>query len=532
MSIFWVQASNPDRFYEAFAQIAQKCQIPGYNQPDTDLLLLVKNWLERTDQRKWLMVIDSADDTEIFFSSSQDVAQQAGQASRYASKDKLGRYLPECSHGSILVTTRNKQAGVRFARGRARDVLRVGEMDTADSGRLVKKKLDDTQLRPDQVSLLTARLENIPLALVQATAFMQNNSLSIGQYLELLGESDISLVKLLSQPFEEFGRDSSISNAITATWMISFEQISKRYPNASELLSLMSFFDRQGIPKLFLPPFCDQDHLPDSTERQALNLRTEKALGILKAFSFVSEGNTNQIINIHRLIQLVMRKWLARQGMSRRWASTALQYVSQLYPQTADGNWEKSQEYLPHAYAVLSHDGLPQVVESPATAGLLQRMASFQFGQGQYKCAETLLLRATEIQKKIGGKEDPATTLIINDLGLVYWHEGEFQKAKELLLRALEIQKKISRDGHPDVLTKMSELALILQEQEQLKEAESLVLQVIKVVKMVLGKGQLTTLDFCFSLAVLSCNQNIRKEAEELMTQVIQVRIKRMGARS
>lgn len=538
MSVFWVHASSPDRFYEAFAYIAQKCQIPGYAQPNTNILLLVKDWLEKTDQRKWLMVIDSADDLDFFFSSGQDVALQPGQTGqngRNAAGNKIGRYLPECSHGSILVTTRNKQAGIRFVRGRARDVLDVGEMDAAESGRLVKKKLAvkkksrDSQLRPDQVSLLTARLENIPLALVQATAFMQANSISIGQYLDLLGESDVNLVKLLSQPVEEFGRDSAIPNAITATWMISFDQLRDRHPEASKLLSLMSFFDRQGIPKLFLPPFCDQDHRPDSAKNEALNLQTEKALGILKAFSFISEGNTDQIINLHRLIQLVMRKWLAKQGTSQTWASKALQSVSKLYPQTPNRNWEKCQEYLPHAYAVLDHDCLPEVVESPATPGLMQRMASFQFGQGQYKSAETLLGRAMKISQKIGGKKDPATTLIINNLGLVYWHEGEFQKAKDHLLQALTMQKRITGPGHPDILTKLSELALICQEQDQDAEAEALILQAIRAVEKVLATGQLTILDFCFALAVLPCQAPIRLRAESLMKQMIAARIARSG---
>jgi hypothetical protein len=208
VSIFWIHASNAERFHQAFSQIAQSCQISGYSDPKVDILKLVKAWLERKDQRPWLMVIDNADDTEMFFSSSEATSPKPEGANRLALEGNLGRYIPECSHGSILVTTRNKQTGVRLTRGRG--VIEVGQMDQAESRQLIHKRLENDGLDPNHVSLLTARLENLPLALVQAAAFIQENSLTVIRYLQLLDQSDHSLVELLSEPFEEVGRDSSI----------------------------------------------------------------------------------------------------------------------------------------------------------------------------------------------------------------------------------------------------------------------------------------------------------------------------------
>jgi hypothetical protein len=59
-------------------------------------------------------------------------------------------------------------------------------------------------------------------------------------------------VELLSQPFEEAGKDSSVSNAVTGTWMVTFENTRKRYRGASNLLSVMSIFGWERIPKLLL----------------------------------------------------------------------------------------------------------------------------------------------------------------------------------------------------------------------------------------------------------------------------------------
>src|SRR5690606_7359904 len=67
ISVFWVHASSAERFRQAFASIAQECQIPGYDDPEVDILQLVKAWLEQKHRGRWLMVIDNADDTRTFF---------------------------------------------------------------------------------------------------------------------------------------------------------------------------------------------------------------------------------------------------------------------------------------------------------------------------------------------------------------------------------------------------------------------------------------------------------------------------------
>ena len=45
-----------------------------YGGPTTtrraDMLLLIKGWLERKDGGRWLIIIDNADDTQVFFGGS------------------------------------------------------------------------------------------------------------------------------------------------------------------------------------------------------------------------------------------------------------------------------------------------------------------------------------------------------------------------------------------------------------------------------------------------------------------------------
>lgn len=241
VSVFWVHASDSVRFHQALSQIASECQVPG-REGGGDVSKLVKGWLERKDCRPWLMINDNADDAEIFFGYNREGSQSSTAIHRNANAAYLGSYIPECSHGAVLITTRNKQVGVDLTRSPG--VIEVEMMNQAEAISLVRKRLGDDHQDNELMADLVNELEKIPLALAQASAFMQKNSLSIQEYLEILKANDNALVELLSQPFQGLGRDTEVSHAVTATWMVSFKQIRDQNPHACNLLSLMAFFNR------------------------------------------------------------------------------------------------------------------------------------------------------------------------------------------------------------------------------------------------------------------------------------------------
>ncbi|KAK0720518.1 hypothetical protein B0H67DRAFT_193193 [Lasiosphaeris hirsuta] len=148
-----------------------------------DMLLIVKKWLERKDCGKWLMVIDNADDTHVFF--GRPALTNTGTSNP---DGNLTRYLPECAHGTILITTRNKQTGLRLAQGKG--PIEIGKMDEDESSQLLRTMLNGVNVTTAELSILSSRLEHLPLALVQATTFMQENAISASDYLQLLNKSD------------------------------------------------------------------------------------------------------------------------------------------------------------------------------------------------------------------------------------------------------------------------------------------------------------------------------------------------------
>jgi len=134
MSIFWVHASSPERFHQSILRIAEEYKIPGHDDPKADKGHLVKNWLQGNDAPTWLLILDNADDYEMFFSPHRDKPNRP-HSTDSGTDGRLGEYIPECSHGSILITTRNKQAAVKLTRNRG--LIEVQKMHPTEASELV-----------------------------------------------------------------------------------------------------------------------------------------------------------------------------------------------------------------------------------------------------------------------------------------------------------------------------------------------------------------------------------------------------------
>lgn len=91
-------------------------------------------------------------------------------------------YLPHCERGSILITARNDEAATRLVE--RRDIVTVEPMDEPGAVTLFEKKLG-TLGDSNRAAELAAVLEYMPLAIVQAAAYISTRALrySVAKYL-------------------------------------------------------------------------------------------------------------------------------------------------------------------------------------------------------------------------------------------------------------------------------------------------------------------------------------------------------------
>ncbi|KAL7931190.1 hypothetical protein V8C35DRAFT_323889 [Trichoderma chlorosporum] len=505
VSVFWIHASSAAQFRQAFESIAKEYDIPGYAEPNVDMLLLVKHWLEKKDHGEWFMIIDNADDMQLFF------GQPAGTVTTKAKDEKnLARYL-------------NKQVGVRMTKGQ--QLLEVLRMNEKESVQLLRAKLGDINPTTAELSMLSSQLEHLPLALAQAAAFIQETCTTVHEYLQLLSNSDNDFVQLLSREFETVGRDTEAPQAVAQTWMLSFQQIEQQHVLASELLSFMSMLDRHEIPAQLISRYVEQA----GNEVPRGEIELTEALGILRAFSFVTE-ETSGSFDMHRLVQLVTRKWLTSQGTISRFGGEALMTVSEMYPHGEYETRATCAALLSHANAVLHLDGLTSKEQNRARASLLHCIAAYFNFQGKWDDAETFNLEAREILREVLGHDHPDTLSSMANLASTYSDQGRWKEAEDLEVQVMKTRKMKLGADHPDTLSSMANLASTYWNQGRWKEAEDLEVQVMETSKMKLGADHPDTLRSIGNLAATYNYQGRWKEAEDLEVQVMETRKMKLGA--
>jgi hypothetical protein len=89
---------------------------------------------------------------------------------------------------------------------------------------LSKSLIDQSLLQNDRDTVnLLKQLTFLPLAIVQAAAYINKNGITLSDYLSLLQDQEQNIIELLSEDFEDEGRYRDVKNLVVTTWLISFE---------------------------------------------------------------------------------------------------------------------------------------------------------------------------------------------------------------------------------------------------------------------------------------------------------------------
>ncbi|KAF1955434.1 hypothetical protein CC80DRAFT_536030 [Byssothecium circinans] len=167
-AVFWIPVTNVESMLEAYLEIGQQLQIPNIEQEKGDVQKLVQRRLGQESSGRWLLVFDNADDIDMW---TEKAGGTAGSGRRID-------YLPKSKHGSILFTTRSRKVATKLA---GKNVVSVSEMDDAAAKGLLEKSLMDQDLLDDDqaTAALLVKLTYLPLAIVQAAAYMNENQINL-----------------------------------------------------------------------------------------------------------------------------------------------------------------------------------------------------------------------------------------------------------------------------------------------------------------------------------------------------------------
>jgi len=494
-SVFWISATDMDSLHQAYRDIAQQLRIPGWDEEKADVKKLVQAHLSQADTRPWLCVFDNADDLSMWIRSS---GSEPGSGS-------LKEYLPKSKQGCIVFTTRDKKIAVKLA---SPNIVEVPEMDEDGAVELLQKSLVKPDLQDDQYAkALVRELTYLPLAIVQAAAYINENSMALIGYLSLLSKQEEDVIELLSEEFEDDWRYQSGKHPVATTWLMSFIQIQRRDPLAADYLSFMACIDWKAIPQSLLPA-------------GASRKKESEAIGTLLAYSFIIQRGTAMAFDLHRLVQLATRNWLRKEGKLIQQVQAAIDRLDEVFPDHRHQNRDQWRILLPHtAYTlqlgIIAHDNSRRL-------DLAWKYAMSLYSDGRYREAEGPFNEVSQTRQRVLGEEHPDTLTSMANLASTFWNQGRWKEAEELEVRVMETRKRVLGEGHPSTLTSMANLASTYRNQGRWKEAEELFVRVMEMSLRVLGEEHPSTLTSMGNLASTYRNQGRWKEAEELEVRVME----------
>lgn len=517
-NIFWVHAGTKERFEQAFKAIARNCRLPGWDDPAKNPLDLVYDWL--CADNSWLMILDNADDKDVFFDQRPTTSPQRPEAQRATLP--FSTYLPQTSRrGSMLITSRNRDAAFRLT-NTVENIIDVPYMNRDDATALLCKKLPNDLSSDDEKLELVELLEYLPLAITQAAAFIsvRRTRMTIARYSDFLRKNE----QVLLDDMGDLRRDPTVPSSVLLTWHISFDQINEENRPAAELLSLMSVFDRQGIPQSLLQGEGEDD------------LDFENRLAPLEEFSLISLEDSGRSFQMHRLIQLAIRSWLERHGDTDHWKEIAARVVAKSLPTWEYKFWKTWDTLLPHS-EITSNYVSPNTESQLLHAAILHNTAWYFQVRGRYAAAKERCQRALDIRLDLLGEDDVE---IARSLLLLAHLEGlsrgglrlENDEAETMCRKALEILERVERKDSQDLRESRNILAVILlntYQHKKVEEATEILKSVLASEEQNLGLEHPSTLMFMHNLALAFSNQHKYEEAESFYCKTLEIKLRILG---
>ncbi|MBB5083774.1 tetratricopeptide repeat protein [Nonomuraea endophytica] len=327
-------------------------------------------------------------------------------------------YLAQLSNGHLIITTRRNVSWPNGIRKLQLEVLSPTDSVTLVEG-IVEPGLVGSGAT---VSELVEELGFLPLALDQATAYINQSQISISRYLELLKEDP-------RRTYRSHSEERAPRDTIARLWKITLRQLPARNRMAVTVLNVLAHYAPTSIPRASLAPSDVVD--------------LDEVLGILSSYSLI-ELRDDSIV-LHRLLRAVLLVSVDSGAESRSLATIALLWLRRKIPKNMESN-ESDRAIM---YALMPHircladQVLPGDDDFDRSIGvILNNAAVFERVQGSYASALELILLALDFTLPLDGVDDEDSLMVRNNLAAVLWDLGrrsesmaEMQNVKDAATR-------------------------------------------------------------------------------------------------
>jgi tetratricopeptide (TPR) repeat protein len=444
---WWVPAELPTSATAALAALARRL---GFEELADQGEMVVGLFDLLRSRDRWLLVYDNAE-----------------------RPDRLAGLLPPGGRGHVLVTSRWS------AWGNHAKPLPVNVLARKESVAFLSKRTGaENQAALDELAEL---LGDLPLALEEAAAYLEETRGGLGEYLELVRERARELFGLdqLATDEDEHGDQRRVATV----WSLSLERVHREASAAEALLSLCAFL-APDIPRDL--PREQPRVLPGQLAQEVRDpLAYNRMLAVVGRYSLATVSPT--MVGVHRLVQAVIQARLGKDG-ERHWAEVAVDLLRERFPNEGweVATWPTCQRLLPHVLAATAHAERLGIAEE-ATGQLLDRASTYLRERGQYQQARPIAERALAITETALGSADLQVAGCCYTLGRVLHTLGNLEGARVQYERALAIGEATLGPDHPAVATYRNDLGRVLWDLGDLAGARVQLEQALEIGEAALG---------------------------------------------
>lgn len=195
---------------------------------------------------------------------------------------------------------------------------------------------------------------------------------------------------------------------------------------AADLLSFLSCIEPKAIPRPLLPDF-------ESAE-------TENAIGTLCGYAFLAVREGDQMYDMHSLVHLATKLWIANASRTEEMTMNALKHVLVVFSCFGRDDRLLWQGLLSHALRLLDGSEEHQVEERFDLFYLVGRCL---FKDRRFKDCARCLEQTVSWRTATRSETDPALLASERELASAYTAENRVKDAIKLLERVVTVQKEI-----------------------------------------------------------------------------------------
>jgi tetratricopeptide (TPR) repeat protein len=503
--IFWVRSDTDNNLFNDYKSIGEYVKILNEDNDNyEECIKIVNSWLKVN--KKWLLIFDDCEDYEQIYS-----------------------YIPNNYSGHIIITSKNSD-WVKLVKP-----LKVDPFTEEEAIKLLLKrsnKIDEIKKDDDIKSLLKKaglevdnsvyklanKLGNLPLALNQAAAYIEENCISFDEYIKLYDNYQLSL-------FEKNYDSKDYNYTVRTVWKISLEKIQKKLPLSIRLVKFLSVFGNNKIPNWILKDKLNV--LKELLDEDINILNYNDAISLLKKYALIESNG--MYFHMHCLIQSVIQNEMNEKDEFDMYSDIVSKFIYKILPDDLGTNdeWKGVSDLMPHLRyligkinmenglyiklffklglcerfklgAIQAEHTIEEVLVlaltvynelDPKLANIYNMLAGIKKDRGNIDEAKKYYYRSLKILENEGGEENNYNIPIIkNNIGLVLLQEEDYINSKIMFKDALELYNIDEKFYIKQIAITLSNLSIVNVKLKEYDEANDNVDRSLRLIEIHLGK--------------------------------------------